>query len=188
MCLVERHPAAVYGQAEPELSHRHPKASRSLSTRSQTGDIRPGNDVCARPSANAAPRFAPRGLLASPAHANPASARDRVRAEPRSAGAPSLPAPLPPPFCWGTNPGHRALPASGSARHPAGSLSALTCGCTELGAERETPPGAQRAQHGSGGRESAFAGARAGAGQLTPAAHAGCPGGGARAAPMRLKT
>lgn len=129
------------------------------SARSQIGDIRPGNDVSARASVNAAPRFVPE---AAPAHAN---RRRSGRAPSRAAlcrGTPGLPAPLPPPRrAPGQKLGERALPASGSAGHAHG-----FAGSAHLPAARSRPrarsgrgaqAGPQRGQRGSGARDSAFA-------------------------------
>lgn len=93
VCPLERHPAAVYMLCTRGQSLGTHTGIQRLNipprARSQIGHIKQGNDVSARPSVNAAPHFSPRGVLAALARSNPDSSRDKVRAKPRSAGAPS---------------------------------------------------------------------------------------------------
>lgn len=176
------------------------------SARSQTGDIRQGYAVSARPSVTVAPHFAPTRGPGSPGTREP---RQRLgqgpsRAEPsRAAGALSLRAAgcrhrsrLPDGLrlrpAWGRNAWKGLSPPWEAPGTPRGLSDSAHLPAARshpgLGAERETQPGPQRGQHRSGARESAFAAPErvmVGLGLSVWATHASCPGSGTHAAPMR---
>lgn len=160
------------------------------SARSQIGDIRPGNDVSARASVNAAPRSAPRvspGTSEPPALGQAPSRAALCRGTPRAAGtAPASPTGSGAETRGKGSPGpgeRRALPRARRQRSPAG------CAGPPAGSERAGSSGgtaARPARVRRPGQRVRRLGARHGrarAERLGNSRHG--PGTGARAAPVR---